>query len=141
MKGAVYIVSRLEDILFMKKFSLLLILLFPGFGSTGVLPTAEEILLKYDTNQNGNLEYRTEISNVDYIELEKPLRSCMDDFLSDKENLYRTLFVYVSKHQKIPEPIDLAIFHYLTPRFKIVLTKEDVKTGVSLLESCSSLDY
>lgn len=73
----------------MKYFLIVIFLLLSNSGYSSVLPTAEEILRKYDTDQSGSLEYKYEVHRVDYIELEKPLRSCMDDFLADKDDMYR----------------------------------------------------
>lgn len=118
----------------------LLLVFFVSFnssaGSVG-LPDAESFLKKYDTNDSKSIEYLIEISKTRLPELEKSLIPCVDKTLVNVRNIHKTLFTYVSKFHDFPEPRELAVFHFLTTKSKIILGLDDIVFAFDTLETCS----
>lgn len=120
--------------------NLLFILFFVSLNlSAGYLklPDAEDFLYKYDLNNSKSIEYKIEISKTRLPELEKSLIPCVDESLINVRNIHKSLFTYVSKYHKYPEPRELAVFHFLTTKSKIILNLDDIVFAFDTLETCS----
>lgn len=116
---------------FVKKIIAIIALVTSFSALTHELPTVFELLSKYDLDEN--LELNRVEFDKSFSELEPYVIKAF--LFDDSTKKYaHSAFLYVGVHHRVPSMIDLAKFHYLTSKAKIVLSKADLFETLYMLE-------
>lgn len=98
---------------------------------THELPTVFELLSKYDLDEN------LQLNRVEFDESFRDLEPFVTRafLFDDRTKKYsHSAFLYIGVHHTVPSMIDLAKFHYLTPKKKIIFSKTDLFIALYMLE-------